>query len=590
MLDKSRNNKIKLLMIDASDFDYFFITNILSKKYKNQYRFSHVKEAWLGLRKFRKKNLDCILLNCVLPDMDGINVVKLICNELLQKELPIVMMVSSMDDHLVKEAMVLGVRQFLVKGKFLHHDLHLAIQAAIHRSQISKKLILQSHCIHHIKYYDQVTRLPNKNKLIQVVDNHIAKPIRRNNPYIALILIHISRFRSINQFYGRSVADQVLLEVANRLRKIINSNDLVAHLAVGEFVMYFSQMESQGCLEKSIDQVRTCLVEAICLGEHTITLQVQISSTLQQPKDVNSIQLLQDLDIAMDLAKKYMSYRPVIFHQNMKDSIKYKKQLELDIRLALKNNLLEVVYQPIVDIRTHNIYGFDALLRLTDSRDEFVSFAEILPVAEETGLIIQIENFMLHEAVQALRLFHRVDSALFLHFNLTSQWLERGHVVEKIAQILQKSELEGKNFHLEIQEESLIGEVIENIHKIQQLAKMGVQFVIDKFGAGYSSLNYLKDLPIGIIKINGKFVYNLDKDNINKELCKGIIALGHSLGCEVFAEGISTKEQSNFLYEQGCIKGQGYFFYPALTMEDLLQKLLEQKEYSYATSDWQAQV
>lgn len=427
-------------------------------------------------------------------------------------------------------------------------------------------------------FHDVLTGLPNRALFMDRLTHTIKRTTRNNKNLFAVIFINMDRFKIINDSLGHMIGDQLLIAVSQRLEECLRPGDTVARLGGDEFAILLEDIKEDGNATHLIERIQKKLSLPFNLNGQEVFITVSIGVTLSdigynQPED-----LLRDADIAMYHAKANGKARYEVFNAGMYDNVVTSLQLETDLRRAIDNHELRLHYQPIVLLKTGRITGFEALLRWYHPVRGLIYPTEFIPIAEETGLIVPIGEWVLHEACRQMRLWQEQfpsDTPLTVSVNISSkQFLH--NLIEQVTQIFQKTDLEASSLILEITE-SMIMENAESIAPLLlQLKDVNVKLQIDDFGTGYSSLSYLHHFPIDALKIDRSFIKVLGIEDEKLEIVRAIITLAHNLNMDVIAEGVETEDQVTQLKMLKCEYMQGYLFSKPLNSKAVETFLLRQ--------------
>jgi diguanylate cyclase (GGDEF)-like protein/PAS domain S-box-containing protein len=420
--------------------------------------------------------------------------------------------------------------------------------------------------------HDALTDLPNRNLLLKRLELAINRAQRMKNYYFAVLFLDMDRFKIINDSLGHLAGDQLLTIIAQKLKSKIRAMDLAARLGGDEFVIL---LEHLGGIEEAIGVAERILTEfkaPLMLNGYEVFITASIGIVLGKENYHQASDLLRDSDIAMYQAKAQGKSCYKIFDAQMHTQALIRLNLEHDLRKALERQEFIVYYQPIFEINTNYLIGFEALVRWQHPMRGFVPLAEFIPIAEETGLIVALDHWVLYTACRQLAIWQTQFSSqvpLKVSVNLSVQDLRKPTLVKDVERILNETGLDGHCLSLEITESMLIENINEMLIVLEQLKKLGIQISIDDFGTGYSSLSYLHRLPADTLKIDRSFINQMQEGSRNYQVVKTIITLSNLLGLAVVAEGIETQQQLQWLQELGCEFGQGYFFSRPLAADEI---------------------
>lgn len=411
--------------------------------------------------------------------------------------------------------------------------------------------------IRHIALHDVLTGLPNRalldDRLTVAIDQN-----RRNGTPFAVAMMDIDRFKHINDSMGHHIGDKIIKEFVDRVRSCLRLTDTLARMGGDEFVLLLADTDEIGA-ERVVSRIKKALVAPIDTGlqEIHVTSSVGVSLCPDHGQELN--ELLRCADVAMYWVKEHGRNGYKIFSKNMDHGLTERLNLERELHLAIENNGFEIFYQPKMDLHDRSIVGFEALLRMKGRDENYVSPAEFIPLAEETGLIVPIGKWVLNQACQdAVRLQSKFGSKLSMAVNVSPRQFVNADLVEQVKEALDKAHLEPSLLDIEITEGVLVDEREGVDATLRALRDLGVQIAIDDFGTGYSSLSYLRRYPISQIKIDQSFVHDITSDKDDAALIEAIITMAESLNMPVVAEGIETNEQLALLANKNCGQGQGY--------------------------------
>jgi diguanylate cyclase (GGDEF)-like protein/PAS domain S-box-containing protein len=432
----------------------------------------------------------------------------------------------------------------------------------------------------HDAFHDGLTGLPNRALFIDHLKLAVARSIRQEYALFSVLFLDLDRFKVVNDSLGHLVGDQLLIAIASRLKNCLRPGDTIARLGGDEFTILLEDLKSNNEAIHIAERIQRDLAQPFELENRLVFASASIGvapSTIgyERPEDI-----LRDADTAMYYAKSLGGTRHQVFDKSMHTRAVKLLQMQNDLRGAIEREELKVEYQPIVSLDTFRITGFEALARWEHAEHGHINPNQFIPVAEETGLIIPIGEWILREACAQTRRWQELypsEQPLTISVNLSAKQFAQPDLIERIERVLLETKLDPLSLSLEITESVVVENVEAATGLLRRLRKLGVGLSIDDFGTGYSSLSSLHSFPISTLKIDGSFVSRMGGQNENTEIVRTIMSLAENLGMDVVAEGVETLEQVTKLRTFGCKKGQGFFFSRPLPAE-ALESLLNQTE------------
>ena len=427
--------------------------------------------------------------------------------------------------------------------------------------------------LEYLAYHDDLTGLPNRRMFYQRLTYEIEKA-KIHNQMLAVMFLDLDRFKSINDSMGHTMGDRLLQVVANRIKSCINESEIVARSGGDEFNLLLQDVADDLDAIQMAEKIFKELGRPAELENYEVRITTSIGIAVF-PRDGQDIEtLMKNADVAMYRAKEYEKHSVQVYHSSMNEQTDERLKLEIDIHKALERNEFFLLYQPRLDAKTHKIVGMEALLRWKHPLYGVISPMKMIPIAEETGAIISIGEWVLRTACKQLKVWQQNGSQhLKVSVNVSVRQFYQGHIVKSIRQVLRETALDPSWLEVEITESTLIHK--ESTDILQQIKSLGVSIAIDDFGTGYSSLSYLREFDLDVLKIDQSFIRHIETDKSHAALVEAIITLGHNLNMKVVAEGVETKEQTQFLRDQNCDEIQGYYFSKPIPIEEfttLLQK------------------
>lgn len=453
-------------------------------------------------------------------------------------------------------------RWMLCRGLAVRDEDGKPLRIAGSQTDITLNKVNEAKLIHQA-FHDALTGLPNRIWFMERVENALLRSKEDKNYVFALLFLDLDRFKIVNDSLGHTYGDKLLVASAERLKACLTSQDALARLGGDEFTILLENINDINDATKIADKIYQELSKPFNLNGHEVITTVSIGIAISTVGYDKSEDLLRDADMTMYRAKELGKARLEVFDPTLHNKAMARLQLEIDLRRALENNELQVYYQPIVSLNNGKIAGYEALMRWKHPQRGFVSPVEFIPLAEETGLIIPLGRWVLHQACYQLRIWQQqipTNPPLTISVNISGKQFAEPNLIETIKEILQETRLDASSLKLEITESVLVDNPADAVAILKQLKALGIKLSIDDFGTGYSSLSYLHQMPFDTLKIDRSFVNNVDCDPEKIEMIRTIVSLAWNLGMNVVAEGVETKKQMYQLQALRCDYGQGYYF------------------------------
>ncbi|MDB5594833.1 MAG: hypothetical protein JWM36_1794 [Hyphomicrobiales bacterium] len=429
--------------------------------------------------------------------------------------------------------------------------------------------------LRHLAHHDPLTDLPNRTLLRERMRRLIARA-RRGDQLFALHLLDLDGFKAVNDLLGHSAGDRFIKAVGDRLRGAIREEDTLARLGGDEFAILQAQVAGPEDAAEFAQRVLAVVAEGTGFDESTIRTTASIGIAIHPADGIDAEDLLKNADLAMYRAKAEKGNHYCFYAADMQARAKNEALLDGELRIGLEQQQFVLYYQPQVDLASGSIVGAEALLRWNRPGAGLVGPGVFLPRAEENGIIVPLNEWVLREACREAKSWQRMGlPPVRVGVNLSPVQFRKRTVPLLVAQVLAETGLDPRRLDLELTESIVVGDLDAVAIDLQQLLDMGVHVSIDDFGTGYSSLSYVKRFPVDRLKIDQSFVRNLSSDPNDAAIVRAIITLGHSLDLDVVAEGVETAEQLARLRAEGCDEVQGYYFgkpMPAAEFIELLRR------------------
>jgi diguanylate cyclase (GGDEF)-like protein/PAS domain S-box-containing protein len=426
-------------------------------------------------------------------------------------------------------------------------------------------------------YHDSLTGLSNRALLLDRLKGALNRSRRIPDYHFAALFLDVDDFKNINDSYGHPIGDKLLIAIANRLSSQVREVDTLARLGGDEFVLLVEGLTDRKHITDIAERVLFCVGEPFKLVDIELKISSSIGIVIDNNQYDNAEDILRDADIAMYRAKERGKARYVIFHPGMRESILSRLRLEADLHTAIQDRSLSLVYQPIIGISNGGLMGYETLVRWILPDGSTVDPSKFIPIAEETGLIVQLGKWIFNQTCHQMETWSKNNSqsdGLSASINISSVQIFQPDFVENIEDLLKTHNIGGEILCLEITEGTIIQDFNAVSSVIHQLKSLGVRVHLDDFGKGYSSLSYISQLPIDAIKIDKYFIATFENPDV-KGIIKFIVSMSKELGIYVIAEGVENIQQHQFLEEIGCEFGQGFLYGRPLEAGDFERRYLK---------------
>jgi diguanylate cyclase (GGDEF)-like protein len=505
------------------------------------------------------RHCDVILLDLSLPDSQGLETLHRMHAH--SANTPIIVLTGLDDDELALTAMRHGAQDYLLKGKFDLNLLTRAIRYTLERKRAETE-------IKKLAYYDPLTGLPNRLLLHDRLRQYLAKAVRSGES-VALLFLDLDRFKVVNDSLGHSNGDLLLQEVARRLAATIRSSDTIARLGGDEFVVALSSVDSGEDISRVAGQILSTLKDPLHIEGHEIYTSASIGIAFFPDDGETADDLMKHADIAMYQAKEHGRNNYQFFSAEMNLRAYNRQVVENHLRKALQRQEFFLVYQPQLDIATGEVTCVEALVRWDHPERGVVPPLQFISLAEETGLIIPIGEWVLRTACAQNKTWQ--DQGLppvRMAVNISGRQFKHAAIIESVRRALHDTGLDPRHLELELTESTIMTEPSAVVPILNSLKALGVGLSIDDFGTGYSSLSCLKHFPIDRLKIDRSFVSDIGRNSDDEAIAEAIICMARSLRIDVVAEGVEQAQQLEFLRGHNCHAMQGFYISHPLSAGD----------------------
>jgi diguanylate cyclase (GGDEF)-like protein len=576
--------KGKILIVDDTPANINLLTDFLPNW---GYEVESANNGIAGLNSVEEFSPDLILLDIRMPDIDGYEVCQRLKANPQTQNIPVIFL-SALDEVIDKvRAFEAGGVDYITKPLQLQEvlvriDSQMSLQLA--KAQISKlnaeleervkqrtselELEIQKHLetqekLRYLAFQDPLTGLPNRSLFLEQLEGSLNR-IKNTAEYsFAVFFLDCDRFKLVNDSLGHLLGDLLLVEIAHRLQQLLSPTDSIARFGGDEFSILIEEFAEREDAIALADRIEQALLAPFECGGKEIFVNVSIGIVFGTPDYDFPDTILRDADTAMYRAKARGKACYEVFHPDMHVRSSQAFELQTNLRLAIERQEFSIYYQPIVSLETEALVEFEALLRWQHPIHGFISPAEFIPVAEETGTIVQIGERVLREVCYQIKAWQEKYGSQFsikVSVNLSGRQFAFPDLMGQIDRILSDTGIRGEMLKLEITESTIMDNAETADSILKQLKERQIQLCIDDFGTGYSSLSYLHRFPVDTLKVDRSFVNLIQTDNQNAAIVQAIVTLAHQLGMDVVAEGVETIEQLEYLKASGCEFAQGYYF------------------------------
>ncbi len=555
-----------ILVVDDDRGMRFALRKVLEA---DGYRISEAGDGAQALAACQQEMPDLVLMDAVMPVMDGFTACTHI-HELPDTVHPPVLIITALDEESsIERAFGAGATDYIPKP----------VHFALLRQRVLRLVVAgrAQKDVQQLAYQDSLTGLPNRAMFRKQFEQLISRPFTRGE-MIALLLLDLDRFKLVNDTLGHDAGDTLLKAAAQRVSGCVREGDVVARLGGDEFTVIVEGMHSPEAVAVLAEKIRHALAEPFVLMKQEVYVSTSIGISLYPVDGTDVPTLIKRADTAMFRAKE-QGEGYSFYEFGMELAVAKQLELERDLRRALERNELVVYYQPQADTMTGRIVAMEALVRWQHPVRGLVPPLDFIPIAEETGLIAPLGEWVLRQACMQLQAWRREGfDELSVAVNVSGRQLQEKNLVDKVSAVLEETGLPSSRIELEITESVIMKSAEAVTPVLQELKDKGIRVAIDDFGTGYSSLSYLKRFPIDTLKVDRSFVSDIGSDSDDAVITTAIIALAKSLRLTVVAEGVETSEQQAFLQAQGCDLMQGYYLSKPLPAPEFEEKVLRRTQ------------
>ena len=569
-------NKPRVLLVDDDDL----IRRLLFDVLQDDYACTEAASAEEALGFLRELEFDIVLSDINLGGMSGLDLVPLILTD--NPEAVVVMISGEQTIESAIEALRAGAFDYITKPMDLRH-VEAAVKRALshgrllkekqrYKEQLEDLLRERTAQVNQLSFYDTCTSLPNRFLFEDRLSQALAAA--QDNQIIAVLFLTLDQFKKVNDTLGHDRGDRLLSLTAERLKHVVSDRETVARFGSDEFALLLTQIADESDVTDLVEAISESMTAPFDIHGNEVFVTLSVGVTLFPQHGTERQTLLKNAGAALYRAKRSGGNNCKFYTPDMHERASQRLRLEGSLRRALDNDEFILRYQPRVAVDTHHITGVEALLRWEHPELGLISPAEFVPLAEDTGLIIPIGEWVLHEACEQNRRWQEQGLEPFrVAVNISARQFQQSDILRVVVRALEAARMSPEHLELELTESSIMNNVDFAVKALTDLKQMGVEITVDDFGTGFSSLSYLKRLPIDALKIDQSFVRDATTDPDDAALVMAVVTLGHNMRLKVIAEGVETEEQLRFLHLLRCDEIQGFLFSRPVAADEISRML-----------------
>lgn len=529
----------------------------------------------MGLNLIQMQNPELILCDLMMPEMDGYSLLRELQKDSATATIPFICLTAKDERATLRKLMELGADDYITKP-FTKAELLGAIEAQLAKREKLKQKNAETFQqaivdLNNHLYYDSLTNLPNRLLLQERFGKLIAASDDRNL-LVSIAILNFDQFERFQESLGIYHVDLLFREVIDRLIANIGEAGMALRLNNEQIAVILPPVKDKQALAAVVQNLRDIIAQApfILLGyEISVTASIGLAVYPKHGKDFNT--LLNNANVAVRRAKQlgsnqYQLYRYELYTESIQAQSKRRVMLELSLHQAIEDNQFEVYYQPLINLKTGKIASAEALIRWNHPERGFISPAEFIPIAEQTGLILAVDEWVIKAVCQQLKIWQRSGQNFSVAVNLSALQFNQPDLTQRILEILENIDLPSNYLELELTETALVQNPDKALVILKQLKTLGLKLSLDDFGIGYSSLGYLQQFSFDKLKIDRSFITNIHKNPKNAAIAIAVMQMARSLNLTVVAEGVETQEEKDFLQKHNCDLIQGYLISPPVTL------------------------
>ncbi|MGH1366915.1 MAG: EAL domain-containing protein [Calditrichia bacterium] len=551
-------NKIKLLLIEDNPADRVLLREKLSCISGVDFHIAEEELFESGLKYLSLDTyLDLVILDFHLPDGNGVENIARIRK--ITPELPIIILTGMADDQLAMQLLQYGVQDFLTKGEVTSNSLLRSIRYAIERQQMVSRLEKSREIEQYLAYNDSLTGLANRERFYITLNNKIADA-GMNEQKFALLFLDLNGFKRVNDTLGHTAGDQLLKIVATRLAGCARKTDSIFRLGGDEFTLILAEDCPTERLVGIANKILNEVSQPVVIGGQELSVGGSMGVSIYPDDGIDAESLVKNADIAMYHAKSKAGSSFAFYNSSLYEKQEDEFELENHLLKGIENGEFVLHYQPLMEMSSGKISSLEALIRWNHPKLGMIQPDRLIPIAEETGLIIPLSKWVLQTACKQGREWQEAGySSVPIAVNLSAQQFYEDDFLESVVTILNENSLDPRFLGFELTESSAMQNLEYAIELLELFRQLGIKISMDDFGTGYSSLSYLNRLPIDTLKIDKSFINGIPEHKDRTTTTEAIVGLAHNLSLDVVAEGVENFEQLTFLNSLNCNRIQGYY-------------------------------
>ncbi|MFT7130433.1 MAG: diguanylate cyclase (GGDEF)-like protein [Gammaproteobacteria bacterium] len=562
------NTVSRILLLSNEVGEYRRFADMLAEINPSAYQLLWSEQLDTSLNEISTGNYEVVLLDC----QNQAGVALRILNDAVDQGFttPIIALTAQLESPVANQALQKGAFDYLALENLDNYVLERCLGHAVEKQRVDKKLS-------QFNLYDPLTGTPNRVLFRQTMERAIQQA-KLQRSFLALLVINLDGFKKINESYGSEAGDQLVRTMAQRLSRCVRKSDSIARIGGDEFSLVLEDCNGPDDLILIAKKVIDVLSEPFSIASSPLMMSCSIGIAVYHEAGDSVDGLLRSANMAMVEAKSQRGSQYCLYNKDTNTEALQRINLEADLRRALRRGEFEMHYQPRVELETGNPVGMEALIRWRHPTRGLISPDEFIPVAEESGLIMPLGYWIIHQACQDMLEFDKNHNrSMDVAINLSFKQLQDKMFVDTTTRIIEQSGVDATRLEFELTETAIMSSYQQTYEGMMELSKLGITFSLDDFGTGFSSFAHIQRLPISALKVDRSFIRNVVKNSDDAIIVKAMINLAHNLRLQVIAEGVETLEQVQFLWENKCDQIQGFYFSPALPVKDFSSMINDRK-------------